>query len=198
MNKYRKYIPIIALVLVGLGVNLDKFGIDLDALSRGQSPSLQSSGNRNSGSSQSQNDSSGHQAPSYAQWSDTKPALNLWHIFEGEINRKQKPVGYHSRPGGNDPANAKVVSVRDKPNNAGIYTATIAIKDGSQWKEKFSSFFPDDMSRDEVIDVILHAYSESKNPKSQPWQGPSGQGFNIQGYTSSRGGINTAFPVYVR
>ncbi len=200
MNQYKKYIPIVAIILVALGVNLDRFGIDLEALSRGdsisQSSNSGSSSSSNSGNHANNSGSGAH--PSYKQWSDTNPEINLWHVFEGEINRKGKPVGFHSRPGGKDPANAKVVSVRDKPNKAGVYTATIAIRDNGQWKEKFSSFFPDSMSEDEVIDAVLAAYKNSNNPKKQPWQGPSGLGFNIQGYTTNRGGINTAFPVFVR
>ena len=35
--------------------------------------------------------------------SNTQPKINLTHIFEGEINKNNKPVGFHSRPGGKDP-----------------------------------------------------------------------------------------------
>lgn len=195
MNKYKRYIPILALVLVGLGVNLDQFGIDLRALSGGGSSSLSSS---SSSQLSSTKDTGSHSEPSYKQWSDTKPSINLWHVFEGEINRSGKPVGYHSRPSGQDPANSRVMSIRDKPNRAGVYTATIEIRDGNQWKNKFSSFFPDSMSRDEVIQAVLNAYNESRDKNAQPFEGPSGLGFTIQGYTSSRGGINTAFPLFVR
>lgn len=191
MNKYKRYIPVVALILIALGVNLDQFGIDLKALSQG--------GNAvSSSSSGSQSTDSGHQKPGYAQWSQTDPNINLWHVFEGEINRSGKPVGFHSRPDGNDPSNARVKSIRDKPNRAGVYTATIEIRDGNQWKQKFSSFFPDTMSRDDVIDAVLNAYSKSSDRRAQPFEGPSGHGFTIQGYTSNKGGINTAFPVYVR
>ena len=194
MNKYKRYIPVIAVVLIALGVNLDQFGIDLKALSQGGSPSISSSANTDNSSSGRQQ---AHETPGYSQWSDTTPNINLWHVFEGEINRNGKPVGFHSRPQGQDPANARVVSVRDKPNRAGVYTATIEIRDGNQWKSKFSSFFPDDMSQDEVINAILNAYNQSSNNNAQPFEGPSGLGFNIQGYTSNRGGINTAFPIFV-
>ena len=129
-----------------------------------------------------------------AKWSNTTPAINLHHIFQGEINRKGDPVGFHSRPGGKDPATARLVRVRDQPNRSGVYTAMIEVRDGSQWKEKFSSFFPDNMSEDEVTAAILNAYKNSN--KKQPWRGPSGLGFDIQGYTLSKGDINTAFPVY--
>ncbi|MBX2885026.1 MAG: EndoU domain-containing protein [Granulosicoccus sp.] len=193
LQKYKKFVPIVAVILIALGVNLDKFGIDLQQLAGQSAPttSTTSSGN-NSTAPESGSDLK------LSHWSDTKPKINQWHVFEGEINRKDKPVGFHSRPGGRDPANARVVSIKSGPNNAGVYTATIAIRDGQQWKEKFSSFFPDSMSVSDVNKAILHAFKNSKNPSKQPWSGPSGLGFEIQGYTASRGDINTAFPVFVR
>ena len=202
MNKYRRYIPIVAVVLAALGLNLDRFGIDLEALSRGQSPFSSQSGPSTS-SSQSAGDNSASVAQSSGhvngqKWSDTSPNINLLHIFEGEINRRGKPTGFHSRPNGQDPANARVTSVKDQPNRHGVYTANIEVRDGNQWKPKFSSFFPDDLSRDEVIDVILNAYNNSSNPNAQPWEGPSGAGYRVQGYTSNQGGINTAFPIFTR
>lgn len=204
MNKYKKLIPIIAVVLIALGVNLEKFGINLQNFTGQQSQSNQSQSPNSSTNSQvgSQNggqagsNSSGSVSTNH--WSDTNPKLNLWHIFEGEINRKGKPVGYHSRPGGKDPAKARVNQVKSRPNNAGVYTASISVQDGGQWKEKFSSFFPDKMNQSDVITAVLNAYKNSKNPKKQPWTGPSGLGFSIQGYTTSRGDINTAFPVFAK
>ena len=200
MNKYKRYIPIAAIILLALGVNLDQFGIDLHALSRGGSAPANTSSTidtaSNTGSSSSHDGSVSE--PDYAKWSETEPNINQWHIFAGEINRSGKPVGFHSRPGGQDPANARVRSIRDRPNSAGVYTASIEIRDGQQWKEKFSSFFPDSLSRDEVLQAVLNAYSNSRDPQAQPFEGPSGLGFSIQGYTTSRGGINTAFPIYVR
>jgi len=186
-------LPIIAAVLMALGINLEKFGIDLNALLGGDVSQSSGQSSQVSGSS---NSAGTTKYRSGSKWSGTSPEINLHHIFEGEINRKGKPVGYHSRPGGVDPASAKIVRIQDKPNSAGIYTATIAIRDGNQWKEKFSSFFPDSMSAEDVTAAVLNAYKKSANPKKQPWEGPSGYGFTIQGYTTSRGGINTAFPIY--
>lgn len=191
VNRYRRYLPLIALVFVGITALLENLGVDLDGLTNGNTTTQQNQSN-NSGS----NAKRSH--PSTKQWSSTSPEINLWHVFEGEINRKGKPTGYHSRPGGIDAANARIVSIKDRPNRAGVYTANIEVRDGNQWKQKFSSFFPDNMSQNEVIDVIVNAYNNSKNKNKQPWQGPSGLGFNVQGYTTSRGGINTAFPVFVR
>ena len=206
MSRYKRYIPIAAIILVALGVNLDQFGIDLQALSRGDLAGTITAPAGNTGSSTqiSSQSSSGNDArdrrageQDYPKWTSTEPNINQWHIFDGEINRRGEPVGFHARPGGQDPAGARLIAIRDRPNPEGVYTASIEILDKDQWKQKFSSFFPDRLSRNEVLQIILHAYANSPDPDAQPFEGPSGLGFAIQGYTSARGGINTAFPVYV-
>ncbi len=199
MNKYKRYIPIVAAILAALGVSLNQYGIDLNQLAGGSSQSSQSNSQSSSNDSSSNSQQSGgHTEPSGPKWSKTDPNINLWHIFEGEINRKGNPTGFHSRPNGQDPNNARVVSVKDKPNRAGVYTANIEVKDGGRWKSKFSSFFPDKLSRNEVLDIIVHAYKNRTSGSKQPFSGPSGHGYTVQGYTSRSGGINTAFPVFKR
>jgi len=191
VNKYKRYIPIVAAILAALGVSLNQYGIDLNQLAGG--------GNSQSSShSSSSGSSGGHVEPSGPKWSKTDPNINLWHIFEGEINRKGEPTGFHHRPNGQNPANAKVVSIRDKPNRAGVYTAKIEVNAGSDWRSKNSSFFPDKLSREEVLDIIVHAYKNRTSGNKQPWSGPSGHGYTVRGYTSNRGGINTAFPIFVK
>ncbi len=186
MKSKKLLLGLAALVLVGLGLDPNQAQRLLSLVSgESQTTTLSTSSNTAAYSSGEK-------------WSDTSPAINLHHVFDGEINRSGKPTGFHSRPGGTDPSTARVVSVRDGPNRHGVYTATIAVRDGGQWKEKFSSFFPDSMSKDEVIEAVLTAYRDSDNPQSQPWRGGSGLGFDIQGYTLRDGDINTAFPVYER
>jgi len=131
-------------------------------------------------------------------WSDSEPQVNLRHIFHGEINRQGKATGFHSRPGGRDPEGARLLEDISLPNRAGVYTARVAIRvgDSGPWREKFSTFFPDRLGRDQVLAAILHAWTHRRPGQDQPWQGPSGHGFDIQGYRSSRGGIQTAYPVY--
>jgi len=196
-------IPVITAVLLAFGINLDKLGIDLEALLNGDLQSATSGGSadndrslKNFDKASSSGGKGGYQ--SGAKWSNTSPAINLHHVFEGEINRKGKPVGFHSRPGGVDPSTARLVRIRDKPNKAGVYTAMIEIRDGSRWLEKFSSFFPDSMSSAEVTDAVMTAYRNSKDKKRQPWRGASGLGFDIEGYTLSKGDINTAYPIFRR
>ena len=126
--------------------------------------------------------------------SATAPAINVTHIFEGEINRKGRPVGFHARPGGRNPANARVVRVVDGPNRQGVYVAEVEIRDGGRWLKKISTFYPDRMSRGEVIAAILQAYRGRTN-KGEKFRGPSGRGFTIEGYFQN-GRINTAWPIF--
>ncbi|WP_051309603.1 EndoU domain-containing protein [Desulfogranum japonicum] len=134
-----------------------------------------------------------------SQWSNTTPQINLTHIFQGEINRQGKATGFHSRPGGIDTKNAKVLRILAGPNSRGVYTAQAALlnREG-KWLTKFSSFFPDSMDKKDIITAILHAWQHRQTDQSQPWQGPSGRGFLIQGYINKQGNINTAFPLYTK
>ena len=134
------------------------------------------------------------------QWTPTRPAINETHVFEGEINRRGKPVGFHSRPNGRDPRDARVARVIDGPNRAGVYVAEVEIRDpdSGRWLGKRSSLFPDAMSRREVIDAILHAWENRTTGGAERFRGPSGRGFTIEGYLLGDGSkrINTAWPVF--
>ncbi|HEX5720578.1 MAG TPA: EndoU domain-containing protein [Thermoanaerobaculia bacterium] len=137
--------------------------------------------------------------PLDSEWSDTDPAINLAHIFEGEINRRGKPTGFHSRPGGTDPVGARVARRVSGPNALGVYIAEVEVRNGSgRWLRKTSTFYPDSLSLDEVVAAILHAWEERRDLGGDKFQGPSGKGFTIEGYTLDDGGINTAYPLYKR
>lgn len=131
------------------------------------------------------------------EWSPTDPPINLTHLFEGQINRRGKPVGFHARPGGRDPANARLVRVLDRPNRAGVYTADVEIRDGGRWLPKGSTLYPDALSRRDVIDAVLHAFHERTSGGAEKFRGPSGRGFTIEGYFQN-GRINTAYPIFQR
>jgi hypothetical protein len=129
-------------------------------------------------------------------WSATQPSINETHIFEGEINRRGQPVGFHSRPGGQDPAGARLVRILDSPNGDGVYTAEVEIRNAAgNWLSKRSTLYPDRMSRQQVLDAVLHAWQNKTSSGSEPFHGPSGQGFTIEGYFQD-GRINTAYPIY--
>jgi hypothetical protein len=131
------------------------------------------------------------------EWSRTSPAVNLSHIFEGKINKRGKPVGFHSRPGGKDPRNARLVRVVDRPNRAGVYTAEVEIRSGGGWLAKRSTFYPDRLDRALVVQAILNAYQHRERGGGEKFRGPSGKGFTIEGYYQN-GRINTAYPIFIR
>lgn len=145
----------------------------------------------------SRSHSRGSAGPSAEEWSATSPPVNVTHIFAGEINRRGKPTGFHSRPGGQDPATARLVRVVDRPNRAGVYTAEVEIRDGSQWLTKRSTLYPDRLDRAAVIQAVLNAFQNRTTGGGEPFRGPSGQGFTVEGYFQN-GRINTAYPIYSR
>jgi Bacterial EndoU nuclease len=130
------------------------------------------------------------------EWSRTSPPVNVTHIFEGEINKRGKPAGFHSRPGGRDPANARVTRITDRPNRAGVYTAEVEIRSGAQWLAKRSTFYPDRLDRAAVLQAVLNAF-QHRSGDGEKFRGPSGTGFTIEGYFQN-GRINTAYPIYTR
>ena len=137
--------------------------------------------------------------PAASEWSDTTPQLNLSHIFDGEINRRGRPVGFHARIDNKDPAYSRVKKIINGPNKSGVYTALVEIFDHKSkvWKEKFSSFFPAALTRKQIMKLILESYQKGKLSGQRKWRAKSGRGFVIEGYTTARGGINTAYPLYI-
>jgi hypothetical protein len=131
------------------------------------------------------------------EWSATDPPVNVTHIFEGQINSRGKPVGFHARPGGRNPANARVARILSGPNRQGVYTAEVEIRDGGRWLEKTSTLYPDALSRQAVLDAVLHAWRGRTTGRAEKFRGPSGLGFTIEGYFQG-GRINTAYPIFQR
>jgi hypothetical protein len=89
-----------------------------------------------------------------------------------------------------------VVRIESGPNRAGVYMAEVEIRDGGHWIEKGSTFYPDALSRQEVIQAVLHAF-RGRTGDGEKFRGPSGHGFTIEGYFQN-GRINTAYPIYQR
>lgn len=131
-------------------------------------------------------------------WSDTNPPIHLVHVFEGEINRKGKPTGFHHVTEASPNKTARISRKLEGPNKAGVYTALVEIFDPRQkkWKEKFSSLFPSHLSRKELIRAILVAYQKDELDHPRKWRGSSGYGFKIEGYLLKDGRIITAYPLY--
>jgi hypothetical protein len=129
-------------------------------------------------------------------WSSTSPPVNETHLFEGEINRRGQPVGFHARPGGRNPSGARVVRVIQGPNRDGVYVAQVEIRDrDGRWLRKTSTFYPDRLGRADVVGAVLSAWQGRTTGGAEKFRGPSGRGFTIEGYFQN-GRINTAWPVF--
>ncbi len=133
-------------------------------------------------------------------WSATTPRVNRTHIFQGGVNRRGKPVGFHSRPGGRDPAQAHVVRVLRPANDLGVYEALVEITDPRGYGgavRKRSTFYPDRLDHAAVVAAILNAWNHREpGDGGERFRGPSGLGFTIEGYVLDDGSINTAYPLY--
>lgn len=128
----------------------------------------------------------------------TNPPIELGHIAEGEINARGEAVGFHDRPGGVDPAEARMMRQVEAPDANGVCTGKVEIKRPStgDWvaKRANSSFFPDNLSHQQIVDGTLHAFRESGLAGDGQFTGASGLGSKIQGWY--RGGkMETAYPL---
>ncbi|MGH7063592.1 MAG: EndoU domain-containing protein, partial [Stellaceae bacterium] len=63
------------------------------------------------------------------EWTATDPPINLVHIDFGEINRHGEAVGYHHRPNGVDPSDAKVTDIVQPADANGVYRARVSLRD---------------------------------------------------------------------
>ena len=133
-----------------------------------------------------------------------RPAINARHVFCGEV-RDGKPKGFHSTRLMD--TSDEVTGVRGISRYAnGIYSGTVVFKDG---QTKFSTFFPDACSADDILASIHHASTHigGEHP-AWGYLGPSapaggtdgfclddrGQAFEIRMGLFGDGRVNTAFP----
>lgn len=138
-------------------------------------------------------------------WSNSKPAINLKHIFCGESHNGRNK-GFHSSYLLSD--SAIVLGIfNKKPLNGGIYNARVKFQNG---KTKFSTFFPDHCNITTITRSVVYAatHISSKHPQ---WGilGLSAPETNNAGYCLQYNGmafmirmglinqgtqVNTAFP----
>jgi Bacterial EndoU nuclease len=131
-------------------------------------------------------------------WTATDPPINFAHIETGEINRHGEAVGYHHRPNGVDPKGARVLKIVQPPDANGVYRARVALRDPATgaWIDKraSSTFFPDAMSDEDVIQAILAAFHRGQPRSDGQFSGDSGHGFTIEGWYQG-GRIAAAYPL---
>lgn len=143
-----------------------------------------------------------------SRWSGGRPAINVRHIFCGEI--RGRPDGYHSEAIAPTPFVRGVVS--RVPVGDGIYNATVLFADG---RSKFSTFYPRACTPAQIMTSIRYAVAQPRTAKPGGWgfigpsapdgpaaagspdafcRGDDGRPFTIRFALLSRGDVNTAFP----
>jgi hypothetical protein len=139
--------------------------------------------------------------------SEGTPPIRLAHIFCGEVRPDGRAVGFHSRPGGENPAGvSETTNKRADPARPGIYTLRgFRITEGDRSGVKtLSTMFPDHCDAKSVVAAIRNAYATGTRDGNR-FAGESGSGcadsngksFRIEGFTATREGrlvIVTAYP----
>ena len=122
---------------------------------------------------------------------------SMSHIFEGDINRKGRAGGYHYDMV--EGTSGSIIEGTKSPalNDAGVYEAKVEVngilKKANGGK---STFFPDHMSPQEVVDTINEAYETrvfDTNSRNK-YEGISKNGMKITMYLDSEKKIISSFP----
>ena len=112
------------------------------------------------------------------------------HIFEGN-----RGGGYHYE--GIENANGSVIpETRSLPNEHGVYEAEVMINGIRKKGAGKSTFFPADMSPQQVIDTVNQAYSNREHTKGNRYEGIAENGITIGMFLDSEEHIISAFPLY--
>ena len=148
-------------------------------------------------------------------WTDSKPQVNLHHVFCGELNKRGKVTGFHAFPKDNKPSTFISAKQKTEPDHRGVFNMrNIKLTlEGKKQTKNFSSFFPEHCSFEHIVKSIQYSHTHSTGGcKSPSWAicGPSApkdikkqtgyclgldhSPFQIASPKSKSGRINTAFP----
>jgi Bacterial EndoU nuclease len=130
--------------------------------------------------------------------------IDMPHILEGNLNAKGKAVGFHARPDGIDPPNARMTQQIGLKNPQDVYVGRVEIRDPvtGNWIPKksnkgTSTLYPDHMTPKEIEAAVRHAYADAlrsgRVDAEGVFVGNSGLGFKIEGRIRA-GQIPTAYP----
>lgn len=114
------------------------------------------------------------------------------HILEGEVNKRGKAVGFHME---NMPTKKGEIieSTRSSIDSNGIYSANVKIN-GTPKLAK-STFFPNNMTPQQIITAINEAYDSKEPYYNAMLKGKTSFGFEIGMYLDKNNKISTAFPI---
>ena len=119
----------------------------------------------------------------------------LEHIFKGNINGRGKATGYHYE-GYEDSPGKVIPGTCSEPDDLGVYKAKVEV-DGivKSGNKGYSTFFPKDMSPQEIVDSINEAYNERIDLGGDLFEGEASNGLIIQMYLEDEK-ITTAYPIF--
>ncbi|MGL5820618.1 MAG: EndoU domain-containing protein [Sarcina sp.] len=118
------------------------------------------------------------------------------HIFLGSINSKGEAEGYHYDNIKNINSNI-IPGTKKAPNAYGVYEAK-AIINGQKKSDNdgYSTFFPNSMSPQAVVNAINTAYNNRHHVNGSTYVGQASNGMQIEMYLTDDNKIISAFPVY--
>ena len=117
------------------------------------------------------------------------------HIFCGTINKKGNATGYHY-DGIEGTAGSIIEGTQSEPDDFGVYTAKVIVDGVKKTSNRgYSSFYPEDMSPQEVVDAINQAYDNRELIGDGLYAGLCDAGFEIDMALTDDGRIITAYPV---
>ena len=131
------------------------------------------------------------------QYTENFTEKSLIHIFEGDINRKGRAGGYHYDMV--EGTSGSIIEGTKSPalNDTGVYEAKVKVKETlKKANGGKSTFFPDHMSPQEVVDTINEAYETRAFDTNSinKYEGISKNGMKITMYLDSEKKIISAFP----
>ena len=133
------------------------------------------------------------------QYTENFTEKSLTHIFEGDINKRGQAGGYHYDMV--EGSSGSIIEGTKSPalNDAGVYEAKVEVNGIPKKGNKgYSTFFPDHMSPQDVVDVINEAYSNMELMDDSRYLGTSRNGINIEMILNSEGKIITAYPQKIK
>lgn len=118
------------------------------------------------------------------------------YIFKGNLDRNGNAGGYHYEEIIGTPG--KTISGTELPENSyGVYKAQVQVNGNNKSANNgYSTFFPKDMSPQEVVDAINEAYGNKVfvSGTRNTYEGISSGGIVISMYINGNGKIISAFP----
>lgn len=118
------------------------------------------------------------------------------HIFIGTINKFGEAQGFHYDNISNSESYI-IDGTKTKTNNYGVYKAKVIIEGQTKSDDNgYSTFFPNSMSPQDIINSINYAYNHRRHIASNIYIGKSQNNIQIEMYLTDDNKIISAFPKY--